>query len=725
MSLREECTSEHNLPEECVKRVCFRTWLPTDSEQGQDRYGDGDEEGMREHILICYTNVDISVLFARDEKLIDEDPPMKAETLVRLHVVKKVITAHLRSLLLVAQTWHARMEELRRSVLRSNILSRDHLPDAKGAYVLISSEESHRAVVTGSGVGSSQRTKSSVFNSSVNNRGGTQRYPVDFRKRNNTPNTNQNTQNFNRRFMNINNSVGSSSTSGIIFDSGANKYLTYTDKNLVNVIDISYLRIKVSHPNGTEALITKDFMDVKIMGIGKQVGGLYYFDSIKGILFENSKNNKNVPYEICQKAKQTREPFPLSEHKSSILGELVHLDFWGPCRVVSKEGYRLPSSLLKGKSPYELVFKKKPSLNHLRVFGCLCFATILNNHDKFSSRAEKCINNAFLLGELNKLFIMDLLEGFYSPEDNQENIAWISKVEFRALACSNSFGANCSISYEPTDVDKVLDNVTEYQKLIRKLIYLTHTRPDISYSIHCLSQFMHKPLRSHVKISLRVLRKSVTCFCIKLNGSLVSWKSKKQNTLSKSSTEAEYRAMVSVTSEVTWILKILRDLEWDQVLPVKRFCDSQAAIKIVCRDPRWGRCYETFSEDPNIVQAMTEMIPEFKATFLIMLEKAFLLLVDLKDKVAAYAKHFVGDGETPRGINANNTNVSLCGSSPMELITFGRPLLLFSSSENRLLWYWKSVSICVSQGLDTRIGDILEHDMHIFLDGYQRIGPSE
>ncbi|GJV23821.1 ribonuclease H-like domain-containing protein [Tanacetum coccineum] len=255
---------------------------------------------------------------------------------------------------------------------------------------------------------------------------------------------------------------------------------------------------------------------------------------------------------------------------------------------------------------------------------------------------------------------------------------------------------NLSITNELTDVDKVLDNVTEYQKLIGKLIYLTHTRPDILYSVHCLSHFMHNPLRSHVKIALIVLRylkgnhgkgihivkqpktsleafvdadwdkclvtrKSVTCFCIKLNGSLVSWKSKKQNTLSKSSTEAEYRAMVSVTSEVTWILKILRDLEWDQVLPVKLFCDSQAAIKIVCRDPRWGRCYESFSKDPNIVQAMTEMIPEFKATFLIMLEKAFLLLVDRKDKVAAYAKHFVGDGETPRGINANNTNVSLCG----------------------------------------------------------------
>ncbi|GKG37691.1 ribonuclease H-like domain-containing protein [Tanacetum coccineum] len=61
---------------------------------------------------------------------------------------------------------------------------------------------------------------------------------------------------------------------------------------------------------------------------------------------------------------------------------------------------------------------------------------------------------------------------------------------------------------------------------------------------------------------------------------MISWKSKKQHTLAKSSAKAEYRAMTSVTSEVTWILKILRDFKWDKVLPVNLYCDSQAAIKI-------------------------------------------------------------------------------------------------------------------------------------------------
>ncbi|GKA58870.1 ribonuclease H-like domain-containing protein [Tanacetum coccineum] len=102
---------------------------------------------------------------------------------------------------------------------------------------------------------------------------------------------------------------------------------------------------------------------------------------------------------------------------------------------------------------------------------------------------------------------------------------------------------------------------------------------------------MHNPLRSHIKIALKVLRylksnpgkgvhivkqpkTSLEAFVD------ADWAYKKQHTLAKSSAEAEYIAMASVTSEVTWILKILRDLEWDKVLLVNLYCDSQVAIKI-------------------------------------------------------------------------------------------------------------------------------------------------
>ncbi|GKE68398.1 hypothetical protein Tco_1526470, partial [Tanacetum coccineum] len=151
--------------------------------------------------------------------------------------------------------------------------------------------------------------------------------------------------------------------------------------------------------------------------------------------------------------------------------------------------------------------------------------------------------------------------------------------------------------------------------LMGKRIYLTNTRPDISYDVHCLSQFMHSPLKSYLNIAFKILRylksypslgihviknsgmnlkvfsdvdwakcivtrKLVTGYYVFLNDSLVSWKSKKQNTLSKSSTEAEYRALASVTSKVIWILKFFKNLKIDDLLPALLYCDSNSAIKI-------------------------------------------------------------------------------------------------------------------------------------------------
>jgi hypothetical protein len=76
-------------------------------------------------------------------------------------------------------------------------------------------------------------------------------------------------------------------------------------------------------------------------------------------------------------------------------------------------------------------------------------------------------------------------------------------------------------------------------------------------------------------------RKSTTGFCIFVGGNLVVWKSKKQSVVARSSTDAEYRAMATTTSEITWIKCLLHDLGYDQIeKPTKLFCDSQAAIHI-------------------------------------------------------------------------------------------------------------------------------------------------
>ncbi|XP_039691103.1 beta-glucosidase BoGH3B isoform X2 [Medicago truncatula] len=74
----------------------------------------------------------------------------------------------------------------------------------------------------------------------------------------------------------------------------------------------------------------------------------------------------------------------------------------------------------------------------------------------------------------------------------------------------------------------------------------------------------------------------------------------------------------------------------------------------VCRDPRWGRCYESYSEDHKVVQAMTEIIPGLQGDLPANWSNGVPYVAGNK-KVAACAKHFVGDGGTTKGINEDNT----------------------------------------------------------------------
>lgn len=78
----------------------------------------------------------------------------------------------------------------------------------------------------------------------------------------------------------------------------------------------------------------------------------------------------------------------------------------------------------------------------------------------------------------------------------------------------------------------------------------------------------------------------------------------------------------------------------------------------VCRDPRWGRCYESYSEDAKLVQQFSVIISGLQGDAPSKQVKKGRPFVGGKDKVAACAKHYVGDGGTVNGINENNTIVT-------------------------------------------------------------------
>ncbi|XP_019415471.1 PREDICTED: uncharacterized protein LOC109326970 [Lupinus angustifolius] len=135
-----------------------------------------------------------------------------------------------------------------------------------------------------------------------------------------------------------------------------------------------------------------------------------------------------------------------------------------------------------------------------------------------------------------------------------------------------------------------------YRQLVGRLLYLTNTRPDLSFATQQLSQFMDNPTTKHHQALTRVLRyikhypghglfypidttiqinefsdsdwalcldtrKSISGYCMFLGNSLISWKSKKQNIVSRSSSEAEYCALASASCEVQWLTYLLRDFK--------------------------------------------------------------------------------------------------------------------------------------------------------------------
>lgn len=170
------------------------------------------------------------------------------------------------------------------------------------------------------------------------------------------------------------------------------------------------------------------------------------------------------------------------------------------------------------------------------------------------------------------------------------------------------------ISLSSTGGEPLSDH-TQYRRIIGRLLYLTLSRPDITFAIHKLSQYVAQPRLPHLQAVHHLLRylkgnpgqgllfpassthqlqafsdadwgtcldtrRSVTGFCIFLGQSLVSWKSKKQTTVSRSSAEAEYRALASTTSEVLWLTQLLSDFSITISLPTSIYCDNQAAIHI-------------------------------------------------------------------------------------------------------------------------------------------------
>jgi hypothetical protein len=154
---------------------------------------------------------------------------------------------------------------------------------------------------------------------------------------------------------------------------------------------------------------------------------------------------------------------------------------------------------------------------------------------------------------------------------------------------------------------------TGYRSLAGALQYLTFTRPDISYAMQSVCLHMHDPQEPHLAALKRLLRylrgtvdyrlllhrstsselvvytdadwagcsdtqRSTSGYAVFFGGNLVSWSSKRQPVVSRSSAEAEYRAMANDVAETAWLRQLLAELHSPLSRSMMVYCDNVSAV---------------------------------------------------------------------------------------------------------------------------------------------------
>ena len=272
---------------------------------------------------------------------------------------------------------------------------------------------------------------------------------------------------------------------------------------------------------------------------------------------------------------------------------------------------------IQSKSDYSLFIKR--SANQITIAAVYVDDIVLTSTDPSSIKALKQhLHSIFSIKDLGHLHFF---LGMEVTKTTQGFVLSQSKFAKELLAFSGFDLKKTSPTPLPinlklhTNEGDPIPDTSHYRSLIGKLNFLTNTRPDLSFAIQTLSQFMQHPRAPHLvalkhvlqcvsgtvnqgillngtsKLTLQAYsdadwaacpntRRSVTGYLVLLGHSPISWKSKKQAIVSRSSSESEYRAMASAASELTWLVRLLEELGVSTLKPITLHCDNQSAIYI-------------------------------------------------------------------------------------------------------------------------------------------------
>ncbi|RVW61238.1 Retrovirus-related Pol polyprotein from transposon RE1 [Vitis vinifera] len=163
------------------------------------------------------------------------------------------------------------------------------------------------------------------------------------------------------------------------------------------------------------------------------------------------------------------------------------------------------------------------------------------------------VKNVFLHGELSEEVYMDLPPRCMVSEKQCQKEIGMSGCQ--PINTPIEEGLKLCVESNQVSTDK-----GRYQRLVGRLMYLAHTRPDLAYALSVVSQYMHNPGEQHMNAVMRILRRSTSGYFTFVGGNLVTWKSKKQNVVADSSAEAEFGGMTLGLCEALWLRLLLQDL---------------------------------------------------------------------------------------------------------------------------------------------------------------------
>ncbi|KAL6312310.1 hypothetical protein AAG906_004931 [Vitis piasezkii] len=353
--------------------------------------------------------------------------------------------------------------------------------------------------------------------------------------------------------------------------------------------------------------------------------------SIKRRNATNEKNRNNLDFVVYSRKKSWKskdqpiipahgQPKALGNGSLNVSGNPPSIPTHIHVFSSSVTDLSLPSHF--GQSPKYLALNSKgnPSCTKHPIAKYISYSNLSDNYRAFTTNISKLVVPRNIQEALDEpSWKLAVFEEMNALKNNGTWEVVDLPREKKVVRCKWVFTIKSKIdeSVERYKADLWQRNVKDrdrYQRLVGRLIYLSHTRPDIAFSVFCSSHENTYKLRptpmqtgwkhSGSKVHLWVLficrwqlgyvvskknmvtrstiddRKSTSRYCTFVWGNLVTWRSKKQTIVVRSTAEAELRSVAHGICEVLWLKILLEELEVMVKLPLRIYCDNKVAINI-------------------------------------------------------------------------------------------------------------------------------------------------